>query len=113
MRVKTGTTRRAAHKKILKKAKGYIGRRKSVFKLAKQAVIKAGRYAYRDRKTKKRSMRGLWIIRLNAAAREHGLSYSELINKLAKSNIMINRKLLSEMAASDPKAFEAIIAKVK
>lgn len=113
MRVKTGVVRRANHKKILKKAKGYVGRRKSVFKLAKQAVVKAGRYAYRDRRVKKRTFRALWITRLNAAVRPFGLSYSEFIDKLTKNNITINRKLLAEMAMKEPKAFEEIVKKVK
>ena len=113
MRVKTGTTRRAKHKKILKEAKGFQGRRKSVFTLAKQAILKAGQYSYRDRRVKKRTFRGLWIIRLNAAVRSYGLSYSVFINKLAKANININRKVLAEMASKEPKAFEEIINKVK
>ncbi len=113
MRVKTGTVRRAKHKKILKKAKGYQGRRKSVFKLAKQAIIKAGQYSYRDRRVKKRTFRSLWIVRINAAVRVHGMSYSEFIEKLAKNKIDINRKMLSDLTVSDPKAFDAIIAKIK
>ena len=113
MRVKTGTARHAKHKKILKKAKGYIGRRKSVFKLAKQAVIKAGQYSYRDRRVKKRTFRSLWIVRINAAVRAYGMSYSEFIEKLAKNKIDINRKMLSDLTVSDPKAFEAIMAKLK
>jgi len=113
MRVKTGTARRAKHKKIIKKAKGYQGRRNSVFKLAKQAVIKAGRYAYRDRKVKKRTFRSLWIIRINAALKEIGMSYSVFINKLMKSNIDVNRKHLADLAENDPKAFQAIVDKVK
>lgn len=113
MRVKTGTARHAKHKKILKKAKGYIGRRKSVFKLAKQAVIKAGQYSYRDRRVKKRTFRSLWIVRINAAVRTYGMSYSEFIEKLAKNKIDINRKMLSDLTVSDPKAFEAIMAKLK
>jgi len=113
MRVKTGTARHAKHKKILKKAKGYIGRRKSVFKLAKQAVIKAGQYSYRDRRVKKRTFRSLWIVRINAAVRAYGMSYSEFIEKLAKNKIEINRKMLSDLTVSDPKAFEAVMAKLK
>jgi len=113
MRVKTGIVRRANHKSILKKAKGYIGRRKSVFKLAKQAVIKAGQYSYRDRRVKKRTFRALWITRINSAVKVHGLNYSEFINKLAKNKIEVNRKLLADMAVNNPKSFDAIVEKVK
>jgi len=113
MRVKTGIVRHANHKKIIKSAKGYIGRRKSVFKLAKQAFLKAGQYSYRDRRVKKRTMRALWITRLNAAIRAYGLSYSEFIKKLSDSKIEINRKLLSEIAQKEPKTFEAIVNKIK
>lgn len=113
MRVKTGTTRRAKHKKILKAAKGYLGRRRSVFKLAKQAALKAGQYSYRDRRVKKRTFRALWIIKINAAVRAHGMSYSEFINKLNEKKIEINRKLLAEMAVKEPTALEEIIKKVK
>jgi large subunit ribosomal protein L20 len=113
MRVKTGVVRRAKHKNILKKAKGYTGRRKSVFKLAKQAVLKAGQYAYRDRRNKKRDFRALWIVKINAAVREFGMSYSEFIKKLSDSNITINRKILADLAQNSPKTFEAIIKEVK
>ena len=113
MRVKRGVARHAKHKKIIKRAKGFIGRRKSVFKLAKQAVIKAGRYAYRDRRVKKREFRALWIIRINAAVREFGLSYSQFIDKLAKSKITINRKIMADMAVNHPEALKALIEKVK
>ncbi len=113
MRVKRGVARHAKHKKIIKKAKGYIGRRKSVFKLAKQAVIKAGRYAYRDRRVKKREFRALWIIRLNAAVREFGMSYSQFIDRLGKSNITINRKILADMATNHPETFKELMKKVK
>ncbi len=113
MRVKTGTVRRANHKKIIKQTKGYIGRRKSVFKLAKQAVLKAGQYAYRDRRTKKRTMRALWIVKLNAAVRMQGLTYSEFIKKMTEKNITINRKVLSDLAVKEPAAFAAIVEKVK
>ncbi len=113
MRVKRGVARHAKHKKILKKAKGYIGRRKSVFKLAKQAVIKAGRYAYRDRRVKKREFRALWIIRINAAVREAGISYSQFIDKLSKANISINRKMLADMATNHPDTLKTLIEKVK
>jgi large subunit ribosomal protein L20 len=113
MRVKRGTTRRAKHKKILKLAKGYQGRRKSVFKLAKQAVYKAGQHAYRGRKNKKREMRALWIINLNAAARANGMSYSEMIKRLKDSNVVINRKILAEIAETKPEVFKEIIKKIK
>ena len=104
---------RQRRKKILKKAKGYFGRRKNVFTVAKNAVEKALSYAYRDRKAKKRVFRSLWITRINAAAREHGLSYSELINKLKSKNISINRKVLADLAMNDPKKFQEIVKKVK
>ena len=104
---------RQRRKKILKKAKGYFGRRKNVYTVAKNAVEKAFSYAYRDRKAKKRIFRSLWITRINAAAREYGLSYSELINKLKSNNISINRKVLADLAMNDPKKFEEIVKKVK
>lgn len=113
MRVKRGTVRRAKHKKILKKAKGYQGRRKSVFKLAKQAVMKAGQYAYRDRKVKKREFRSLWILRLNASLRTQGLNYSTFIKKLTDKKIELNRKILSDLALNHPEAFKAVVDKVK
>ena len=104
---------RQKRKKILKKAKGYFGRRKNVYTVAKNAVEKALTYAYRDRKVKKRIFRSLWITRINAASREHGMSYSELINKLKSKNITINRKVLADLAMNDPKKFEDILKKVK
>ena len=104
---------RQKRKKILKKAKGYFGRRKNVYTVAKNAVEKALSYAYRDRKTKKRVFRSLWISRINAAAREHGLSYSELMHKLKSNNILINRKVLADIAMNDSKKFGEIIKKVK
>ena len=104
---------RQKRKKILKKAKGYFGRRKNVYTVAKNAVEKALTYAYRDRKVKKRIFRSLWIIRINAASREHGMSYSQLINKLKSKNITINRKVLADLAINDPKKFEDILKKVK
>ena len=113
MRVKRGVARHAKHKKIIKAAKGFIGRRKSVFKLAKQAVIKAGRYAYRDRRVKKREFRSLWIIRLNAAVREQGMSYSAFINKMTEKKIGINRKILADMAMNQPEVFKSIVEKLK
>jgi large subunit ribosomal protein L20 len=113
MRVKTGVSRHAKHKKMLKAAKGYLGRRRSVFKLAKQAVIKAGRYSYRDRRVKKREMRALWIIKMNAALRALGISYSQFIDKANKNNMTINRKILSDIAMNNPATFAEIVNKVK
>lgn len=113
MRVKRGVVRRAKHKKFIKMAKGYQGRRRSVFKLAKQAVLKAGQHAYRDRKVKKRDFRGLWIIKINAAVREFGMSYSVFIPKLAQKNIIINRKILADLAQNYPGAFKEIVSLVK
>ena len=104
-RVKRGVTGRARHKKVLKMAKGYRGRNKSCFRIAKQRVDKGLEYAYRDRKTKKRVFRQLWIARINAAAREHGLSYSRFINGLNKAGVQLDRKVLSELAISEPAHF--------
>lgn len=104
-RVKRGVTARSRHKKILKAAKGYYGARSRVFRVAKQAVIKASQYAYRDRKQRKREFRCLWIARINAAAREHGLSYSRLIGGLKQASIDIDRKVLADMAVRDKEAF--------
>ena len=104
---------RQKRKKILKKAKGYFGRRKNVYTVAKNAVEKALTYAYRDRKVKKIIFRSLWITRINAASREHGMSYSQLINKLKSKNITINRKVLADLAMNDPKKFEDILKKVQ
>ena len=104
---------RQKRKKILKKAKGYFGRRKNVYTVAKNAVEKALSYAYRDRKNRKRVFRSLWITRINAGAREHGLSYPELISKLKSNNISINRKVLADLAMNDPKKFEQIIKNLK
>ena len=113
MRVKRGTTRHAKHKKIIKLAKGYQGRRKSVFKLAKQAVIKAGQYSYRDRRVKKREFRSLWIIRINAALSKFDIKYSQFINLLSKNHIELDRKILADLAKNEPTAFEAVVNKVK
>ena len=113
MRVKRGVVRHAKHKKIIKSAKGYTGRRKSVFKLAKQAVLKAGQFAYRDRKNKKRVFRSAWIVKINAALVEFGMSYSVFIKKLADSKIVIDRKIMSDLIDKDPKSFKEIVAKVK
>lgn len=104
-RVKRGVTARARHKKILKQAKGYYGARSRVYRVAKQAVIKAGQYAYRDRKQRKHQFRSLWIVRINAAARECGLSYSRFINGLNKANVEIDRKVLADIAVHDKEAF--------
>ena len=104
---------RKRRKKILKKAKGYFGRRKNVYTVAKNAVEKGLTYAYRDRKTKKRVFRSLWITRINAAARQHGLSYSELINKLKIKDIEINRKVLADIAMNDSERFSQIIQSIK
>jgi len=112
-RVKRGVVAGRRHKKILKKAKGYFNARRKVFRAAKQAVIKAGQYAYRDRRQKKREFRGLWIARINAAARVYGLSYSRLINGLGKAGIEIDRKMLADIAVNDSAAFGAIAEKAK
>jgi large subunit ribosomal protein L20 len=112
-RVKRGVTAHARHKKILALAKGYRGRRKNVFRIAKQAVMKAGQYAYRDRRTRKRVFRQLWIARINAASRELGVTYSKFMAGLKKANIEIDRKVLSDMAIHDPAAFASIVAQVK
>jgi large subunit ribosomal protein L20 len=112
-RVKRGVTAHARHKKILKLAKGFRGRRKNVFRIAKQAVMKAGQYAYRDRRTRKRVFRQLWIARINAASRGLGLTYSKFMAGLKKANIDIDRKVLSDMAIRDPAGFSSIVDKVK
>lgn len=112
-RVKRGVTAHARHKKILALAKGFRGRRKNVFRIAKQAVMKAGQYAYRDRRAKKREFRRLWIARINAAARELGLTYSKFMNGMRKASIDIDRKVLADLAVKDPAAFGSIVEKVK
>jgi large subunit ribosomal protein L20 len=112
-RVKRGVVAKARHKKVLDKAKGYYGARSKLFKTAKQAVIKAGQYAYRDRRQRKRQFRALWITRINAAARMHGLSYSRLINGLNKAEIEVDRKVLADIAVRDPEAFGAIAEQAK
>ena len=104
---------KARRKKILKSAKGYWGRRKNVYTVAKNAVEKGRQYAYRDRRAKKREFRKLWILRINAGAREHGLSYSQLIGGLKKSNIELNRKVLADLAMNHPDAFKAVVDQVK
>ncbi len=112
-RVKRGVTARASHKKVLKAAKGYRGARSKVYRVAKQAVTKAGQYAYRDRKAKKRVFRRLWIARINAASRECGMSYSRMMEGLKKANIEIDRKMLADLAIADSQAFSAIVDKAK
>ena len=112
-RVKTGVTTRARHKKILKQAKGYYGRRKSTFRIANQAVEKAGQYAYRDRRVKKRMFKSLWIQRINAGCRLHGLKYSTFINGLKKIKLNLNRKVLADLAAQEPMAFKKIINQIQ
>ena len=110
---KRGVKANARHKKVLGKAKGYYGARSKLFKTAKQAVIKAGQYAYRDRRQRKRLFRSLWITRINAAARLHGLSYSRLINGLNRAQIEVDRKVLADIAVHDPDAFGAIAEAAK
>ena len=112
-RVKRGVTSHARHKKVLKAAKGYRGRRKNTIRVAKQAVEKANQYAFRDRKRRKRTFRALWIQRLNAAVRGFGLTYSRFINGLDKAAISVDRKVLSDLAIHEPAAFEAIVEKAK
>jgi len=112
-RVKRGVTSHAKHKKVLKAAKGYSGRRKNTIRAAKAAVDKAMQYAYRDRKNRKREFRALWIQRINAAAREHGLTYSRFIAGLATAGIEVDRKVLAELAVSEPAAFAAIVERAK
>ena len=112
-RVKRGVTARARHKKVLALAKGFRGRRKNVFRIAKEAVMRAGQYAYRDRRNKKRVFRQLWIARINAASRGLGLTYSQFIAGLKKANIEIDRKVLANLAVNDPAGFGGIVDKVK
>ena len=112
-RVKRGVTAHAKHKKVYKAAKGFRGRRKNTIRIAKQAVEKANQYAFRDRKRKKRTFRALWIQRINAAVRPFGLNYSKFIVGLAKSGITVDRKVLSDLAITEPVAFQAIVEKAK
>jgi large subunit ribosomal protein L20 len=112
-RVKRGVTSHARHKKVFKAAKGYYGRRKNTIRIAKQAVEKGMQYAYRDRKNKKRTFRALWIQRLNAAVRMHGLTYSRFINGLAKAGVTVDRKALSDLAIHEPAAFAAVVEAAK
>jgi large subunit ribosomal protein L20 len=112
-RVKRGVTARARHKKVLALAKGYRGRRKNVYRIAKQAVMKAGQYAYRDRRQRKRQFRALWIARINAAAREVGMKYSTFMNGLKKAQIEVDRKVLADLAVFDKPAFAALAVQSK
>jgi large subunit ribosomal protein L20 len=113
MRVKRGVAARAKHKKILKATKGMTLSRRNSSRLGRQGVVKALQHAYRDRRNKKRSMRGLWTARINAAVREHGLTYSVLINKLSVAKVELDRKILAELAVNEPKAFKAVVDAVK
>ncbi len=112
-RVKRGVTAHARHKKVIDQAKGYRGRRKNVYRVAKQAVTKAGQYAYRDRRQRKRQFRALWIIRINAAARLFGLSYSRFMNGLSRAEIDIDRKILADLAVNDRDAFAQLAEQAK
>jgi len=112
-RVKRGVQARARHKKVLDEAKGYYGARSKIYRVAKQAVIKAGQYAYRDRRQKKRVFRALWIARINAGARENGLSYSRMINGLHLANIEVDRKMLADLAIHDKAAFTVLAEQAK
>ncbi|NBR28725.1 MAG: 50S ribosomal protein L20 [Betaproteobacteria bacterium] len=112
-RVKRGVTARASHKKVLARAKGFRGRRNNVFRIANEAVMRAGQYAYRDRRNKKRDFRSLWIARINAAVREHGLSYSVFMNGLKKAEIVVDRKVLADIAVMDKPAFSKFVEKAK
>jgi len=112
-RVKRGVTARARHKKVLDQAKGYRGRRKNVYRIAKQAVMKAGQYAYRDRRNRKREFRSLWIVRINAGAREAGVTYSQFMAGLKKAGIEVDRKVLADLAVFDKPAFGKIVEQAK
>ena len=112
-RVKRGVTAHRRHKKVLKQAKGYYGARSRIYRVAKQAVTKAGQYAYRDRKTRKRVFRGLWIQRINAAARENGLSYSKMIDGLKKANVEVDRRVLADLAVHEKESFAALAEAAK
>ncbi len=112
-RVKRGVTSRASHKKVIARAKGFRGRRNNVFRIANEAVMRAGQYAYRDRRNKKRDFRSLWITRINAAVREHGLSYSVFMNGLKKAAIVVDRKVLADIAVMDKPAFSKFVEKAK
>ncbi|MEM1139214.1 MAG: 50S ribosomal protein L20 [Pseudomonadota bacterium] len=108
-RVKGGTSAHARHRKVIKEAKGYYGRRKNTFRVANQAVEKAGQYAYRDRRVRKRKFRALWIQRINAAVRAHGMTYGRFINGLSRAGIEVDRKILADIAVREPEAFKALV----
>ncbi|MEG9860983.1 MAG: 50S ribosomal protein L20 [Parvularculales bacterium] len=110
-RVKKGVTAHARHRKVIKSAKSYYGRRKNTFRIARQAVDRAGQYAYRDRRTRKRNFRALWIQRINAAARAHGLTYGRFIHGLSRAGIEVDRKMLAELAVREPDAFQVLAVK--
>lgn len=112
-RIKRGVTAHARHKRVLEQAKGFYGRRKNTIRIAKQAVEKAGQYAYRDRKTRKRNFRALWIQRINAGAREHGLTYSRFMAGVSAAGLELDRKILADLAMNEPEAFAAVVAQVK
>lgn len=112
-RVKRGVTSHARHKKVIEKAKGYRGRRKNTIRIARQAVEKAGQYAYRDRKARKRNFRALWIQRINAGSRQHGLPYGQFMHGLVLAEIEVDRKVLADLAVHEPAAFEALVEKAK
>ena len=112
-RVKRGVTARARHKKVLAEASGYYGARSRVYRVAKQAVIKAGQYAYRDRRQRRREMRRLWTVRINAAARTYGLTYSRFINGLKLANVLVDRKVLADLAVYDKPAFQLLVERIK
>jgi large subunit ribosomal protein L20 len=112
-RVKRGVTARASHKKVIARAKGFRGRRNNVFRIANEAVMRAGQYAYRDRRNKKRDFRSLWIARINAAVREHGMSYSVFMNGLKKAEILVDRKVLADIAVMDKPAFSKFVEKAR
>ena len=112
-RVKRGVTAHRRHKKILKKAKGYYGARSRVFRVAKQAVTKAGQYAYRDRRQRKRQFRSLWITRINAQSRANGLTYSRLINGLKRADVALDRRVLADLAVHDKEAFSAVVERAR
>lgn len=112
-RVKRGVTTHARHRKVIKAAKGYYGQRKNAFRTANQAVEKARQYAYRDRKTRKRNFRALWIQRINAAAREHGMTYGRFIHGLSQAGIEVDRKVLADLAVREPDAFETLVIKAR
>lgn len=112
-RTKTGPTRRRRHKKVLKQAKGYWGGRHRLFSSAKETLMRAGNYAWRDRRVKKRDFRRLWIARINAAARQRGLTYSQLAGGLRKAGVELDRKVLAHLAVAEPQAFDAVVAEAK